>query len=315
VGWLLDRREPDRALALADGFLARNPGDVPARVQRARALAATGATDAAEAALHDLLNEAPESAQARLALAELYLAQGRAPDARFHAAEGERLDPAGPDFPRILGEAALAEGNLEGARAAFLRARDLAPDRTDGWTRLGRLEMQRGRPDAAAELFDRARELSPDDWTAAYLLGLAESEAGRPQEAIKAYRTVLARDERVAEAHNNLAWLLADLDLDPVLAEVHARRAAELAPANPQVLGTLGWAQYKNRLLDDAAATLARAVEGQPDDPMKRYMLGVVEFHRGQRDAARRALGEALRLSPSFGRAERARELLDRLDG
>jgi Flp pilus assembly protein TadD len=175
--------------------------------------------------------------------------------------------------------------------------------------------MELGRPSEAARYFEKARDLDAGDWQAPYLLGLAEARAGHPEEAVEAYRTALARNERLAEAHNNLAWLLADLDLDPVLAEVHARRAAELQPENANVLGTLGWAQYKNRLLPEASATLERATELSPSDPMKRYMLGVVLFHEGRRDQARREVRRALELDPDFARASNARDLLRRLDG
>jgi Flp pilus assembly protein TadD len=172
-----------------------------------------------------------------------------------------------------------------------------------------------GRPDGAAACFRRAREIDPDDWTASYLLGVAEDRAGRPAEAVAAYRTALTKNEGVAEAHNNLAWLLADRDFDPVQAQAHARRAAELAPEDPNVLGTLGWAQYKNRLLDEAAVTLKKATKALPDDPMKHYMLGVVQLERGEREDARRAIETALRLDPGFERAAQAGRILTELGG
>ena len=152
------------------------------------------------------------------------------------------------------------------------------PERGEAWIHLGRAELAAGRAEVAAKHFARAAELSPGDWTPTYLRALAEERAGEPEEAIAAYRSVLDRDDRVAAAHNNLAWLLADLDVDPVLAEVHARRAAELAPGNGDVLGTLGWTQYKNGRLADAAVTLQRAVDASPEDAMKRYLLGVVQL-------------------------------------
>lgn len=311
--WLLARNEAPRALALVDSYLSGVKEDAEAHVLRARALAGVGRAEEAETALHDLLNEEAASAVPHLALARLYLAEGRHPDALFHCDQGEALDGKEPEFAVVRGLAALAEGRLFDARAAFERERTLAPDTPAPLIHLGEVEMKMGHPKVAATLFERAQELSDDNWRPAYLLALAHAEAGRPQEAIKAYRTVLASDERVAEAHNNLAWLLADLDLDPVLAEVHARRAAELAPRNANVLGTLGWAQYKNRLLNDAAATLQRAVTLRPDDAMKQYMLGVVEFHRGRGEEARYALATALERDPGFERADRARDLLARL--
>jgi Flp pilus assembly protein TadD len=168
---------------------------------------------------------------------------------------------------------------------------------------------------AAAEHFQRAGELAPESWRAAFLLGVAETAAGRPQEAAQAYREVLARNERVLEAHNNLAWLLADREIDLVLADVHARRAVELGPDNPHALGTLGWVQYKSDRLGDAAVTLERAARLAPEDPLKRYMLGVVCWEGGAEAQARAELEEALRLDPAFEKAAHARMILANLDG
>jgi hypothetical protein len=48
---------------------------------------------------------------------------------------------------------------------------------------------------------------------------------------------------------------------------------------------------------------------------MKRYMHGVVLFHQGRPEDARREVEEALRIDPGFSRAANARELLRRMDG
>ncbi len=314
VRWLLDRGDVDRAVRRLDDHLAAHPGDDDARLLRARALLRAERRDEAESTLHDLLTRRPDHPGVHRELAELYLAAERFPDAEHHAREGTRLAPDDPEFPSLLGRAQLAAGRPEDALGAFQRQKELAPELPRSWIDLGRLRMQLGQADSAVTCFEKARELESSDWTPAYLLGLALTQAGRPEDAVQAYRSVLANHERVAEAHNNLAWILADLDLDPVLAEVHARRAAELAPDNPDVLGTLGWAQYKNRLLDDAASTLARAVELRPRDALKHYLLGVVEFHRGRKDVARRELETALDLSPDFDRSGPARDLLQEIE-
>lgn len=315
VGWLLDHGEAQRAREMADGVLAAHPGDGDARAARAEALAALGDLNAAETELHDLLADGTPSARAHLALARLYLIAGRLPDAVHHSIEGERLDPGNPDIPAVRGRASLQEGRFTEARAAFERERDLRPESPKPWMNLGDLELETGNADAAAACFERAGELDAASWLAPHRQGLALTRAGRPRQAVEAYRAALARNERVAETHNNLAWLLADLDLDPVLAEVHARRAAELAPGNANVLGTLGWAQYKAGRWDEAAESLRQAGRMAPDDAMKRYLLGVVEADRGDPDAARRELREALRLDPGFARAESARQLLAGLGG
>ncbi|HMB68550.1 MAG TPA: tetratricopeptide repeat protein, partial [bacterium] len=315
VGWLLDHGEAQHARELAEEVLARDPEDAGARSARAEAMVELGEVDAAETELHDLLAGGSEDARVHLALARLYLRAGRLPDAVHHANEGERLDPGNSDFPVIRGRASMQEGRFREARAAFERQRELRPDSPKPWMNLGDLELATGNAAAAADCFEQAAELDPASWLAPHREGLALTRAGRPRQAVEAYGEALARNERVAETHNNLAWLLADLDIDPVLAEVHARRASELAPDNANVLGTLGWAQYKSGRWEEAAASLRRAVELSPDDALKRYLLGVVEADRGQREPAIQELQAALRLNPGFERAESARRLMAELEG
>ena len=79
------------------------------------------------------------------------------------------------------------------------------------------------------------------------------------------------------------------------------------------MLGTLGWAQYKNRRMDEAADTLGRATHMLPQDAMKHYMLGVVAFHRSDHAGARRELTAALEANAEFPRAGDARNLLAQL--
>jgi tetratricopeptide (TPR) repeat protein len=315
AAWLLDRDRPDDALDAADRVIEDDPADPTARVVRARALAAGGRVDAAERELHEVIMGPVPIAAAHLALAHLYLDAGRYPDAIFQAREGQTLAPDDPELSAVIGSAALELENFDAARAAFERQRTLCPASPKPWLNLGRVELRENRPAEAAASFRRARELDPSLWMASYLLGLAEDQAGRPVEAVAAYRSVLSNNERVAEAHNNLAWLLADRDFDPVLAEVHARRAIELQPDNPHALGTLGWAQYKNRRLDEAVVSLTKASRALPDDAMKHYMLGVVQFDRGERSEALHEIETALRLDPSFERSVHAGELRDRLGG
>ena len=68
--------------------------------------------------------------------------------------------------------------------------------------------------------------------------------------------------------------------------------------------------QDKNRLFDEAAVSLKEARRLAPEDPMKHYMLGVVLADRGETEEAEFSLKEALRLNPTFDRAESARRLV-----
>jgi tetratricopeptide (TPR) repeat protein len=313
--WLLAQGDAAAALPQVDRLLAADPEDPLARVRHARILASEGRGEEAEAELHELLTQEEPPAAAYGALARLYFEQGRHLDAVHHAQIAESLDPREPDYPALSGLSLRALHRPNEAREAFERELALRPRSPEPHLHLGQLELEMGEAAAAAEHFRQADELDPHSWQAVFLLGVAETAAGRLDEATRAYREVLTRNERVLEAHNNLAWLLADREIDPVLADVHARRAVELGPDNPHALGTLGWVQYKNAQLEDAAATLERAAQLDPQDPLKHYMLGVVRWERGAVGPARTELEEALRLDPEFEKAADARALLETMSG
>jgi tetratricopeptide (TPR) repeat protein len=315
VDWLLAQGDDAAALPHVDRLLAADPRDALARVRHAEILANRGRSGEAEAELHEIIGQEEQPPAAHAALARLYSERGRFLDAVHHAQIAESLAPLEPDYPVLSGLALWALHRPNEAREAFERERALRPRSPEPYLHLGQLELELGDAAIAVEHLRRADELDPVSWQAMFLLGVAEAAAGRPGEAARAYREVLARNERVLEAHNNLAWLLADGEIDPVLAGVHARRAVELGPDNPHALGTLGWVQYKNDRLEDAAATLERAARLAPQDPLKHYMLGVVRWERGDLGPARAELEEALRLNPQFEKAAHARELLETLDG
>jgi len=99
---------------------------------------------------------------------------------------------------------------------------------------------------------------------------------------------------------------------DPTIALQAAEALRGLAP---EYRVALLMTKFEGCSLDEAARTLQQAVSLQPDDAMKHYLLGVVQFDRGFADEARRELSEVLREQPDFEHADRARALLARLDG
>jgi len=132
----------------------------------------------------------PESDQMQLDFAISDLATRAAPMAR-RTARAARLveqDLSAQDWYDLgleLEVAAPAE-----ARDAYRRALELDAHHADAHVNLGRLLQE-----------------SPEHATAAFNLGIALEDLGRPADAIDAYRTALATDARLADAHYNLARL------------------------------------------------------------------------------------------------------------
>lgn len=224
-------------------------------------------------------------------------------DARADAAElwlGWRIARAAADAPLALRVAeALARLDAEDLELALALAdaRGRAGDAAGARAVLGALVARRHE---AGPLLTQ--------------LGMALERVDELPGAIACYRDALARAPRDAVAHNDLAWLLgtaAPPSLDEALE--HAREAARLAPAVPEVQDTLGWLLHLKGHHREARLHLERAAAQLPSVPTVRYHLAVVLEALGLRDAARLALEVALRLPGAWPEQEAARARLARL--
>ncbi len=161
----------------------------------------------------------------------------------------------------------------------------------------------------AVDRFEQLQRIVPegDAMYMVMLQGMAEAlhHAGRTDAALAAYDRILRISPDDMAALNNSAFLMAR---DPHLLETaleRARRAAEMAPRNFQVLDTLGYLQYllgKSRedepLIDEARQTLRRSMEIQ-ESPHNLYHLGLVEMHLERRSVARQLFERAVRAAQS----------------
>jgi membrane associated rhomboid family serine protease/Flp pilus assembly protein TadD len=170
---------------------------------------------------------------------------------------------------------------------------------------LGLLYLEQRRPDEAIREFGVALQLRPDSPRAR--IGLAQAygakgDLARAQQlmrdafgkttetaegqaalgdvcyqmklysqAILHYQEALHRDPKLAEAHNNLAWLYATSEdsryRNPKGALEHARRAVELTDwKQPEFIDTLAEALYVNKSFDEAVRTQSKALKLAPDN-------------------------------------------------
>jgi len=93
-----------------------------------------------------------------------------------------------------------------------------------------------------------------------------------------------------------------------------AKRAATLAPRNPNVLDT--WAWIEHLLGNDAGAAkiLADAVKLGPDVGEIRFHAATVAAALGDRARAESELKEALRLDPSIEKRDETKRLRERIE-
>ncbi|MFN3651942.1 MAG: rhomboid family intramembrane serine protease [Armatimonadota bacterium] len=145
--------------------------------------------------------------------------------------------------------------------------------------------LEQGR--ANRSLYNQVEVLASKFWLEANLA----YEAERWEEALDHYARAarLTQDrDLLAQAHNSIAWMLADkLQRDYPRAERHALLALKARPNDPAITDTLAWTYYRQGRLEEALRTQKRAVglweqlPAQPGRMEYRRIMGELTYHLG----------------------------------
>ena len=89
-------------------------------------------------------------------------------------------------------------------------------------------------------------------------------QTGDTKRARAGYEALVATNDSIPIAHNNLAWIYGEKEIAKAVAA--GKRGYELAPQNGEIMDTYAWFLYKNGDLAMAKELLAKAVELSPDN-------------------------------------------------
>jgi len=214
------------------------------------------------------------------------------------------------------------ERNSGQAEVELRKTLELDPNYLAAYSSLGALFVNTKQTDRAIAEYQKILERRPDNATAHTLIGMLDDSRQNYDAAAESYKKALGKDQNSTIAANNLAWLYAvngKGNLDEAV-----RLAQGVVQKNPNIPGfvdTLGWVYYKKGLYGAAVEQLQKAVSlderaaksgnGVPSANY-RYHLGMALKARGDKDAARRELELAVRLSEKapFAEAGEARNVL-----
>ena len=321
-----------RALRESEAALARKPDWDLAAIARAKLVARQDA-EKGLGGLRRFVDAHPSARDARLALAQMLVAEKRLDDARL---QYERLLKDFPEEPAVLYPAAiltLQHGDRE-AGIALLERLLATPfaDRGSIHYLLGQIAQEAGQSEQAIEHYRRV--VSGDRYVAARArIATILLEQGKNDEALR-----LLRDTRGATPGERAQLVLAEaqlhrdggredaayatlrkaLETDPDspdllydaaltaerLAlyepmEFHLRRLLKKHPDHAHALNALGYSfADRNVRLDEAEPLLTRAVELAPEDPFIMDSLGWLQYRQGKLDAALQTLQAAYRIKP-----------------
>jgi tetratricopeptide (TPR) repeat protein len=261
------------------------------------------------ASLKETLKWQSEEWRALEALALSYVAEKKPAEATAIVQEYTDRVPNSVAAKQFRGLWLLKMGDRVGARAALLAARSMADPKTAEAVdfQLAELDLREGNLDIARNSLTALLREQPGN--VAVILDLAQTEfrAGRLTETLGYYQKALEHDPGNLSALNNLAYLLADTGKDPVRALILAERAKELAPADPTIDDTIGWAYYNLGKFEEAVKYLSLS---KTTTPRWKCHLAMAYIKTGKRPQAVAMLQAALKEDPNLAEARKVQALL-----
>ncbi|MEX2093855.1 MAG: sulfotransferase [Pirellulales bacterium] len=234
------RQQFDRAIALYDDSLRRDPTNPVLIVDLARAHGLRLHFQAAEELLERATRLAPQNTRVRCMIARSYNIIGRPEQAIEHYEQALALDPQHPETASTLTElTALYERRhrLSDARETIERALRLSPDREDALFKRALLEVRQGETTAAfsdlrhlTESGGTSRQVRSDAW---YELGKLHDRAGDFDSAMHAFRVAKELLRPLAEKFRS-EWKHVDQKNSQMLAQLtlnHFERWRDAGPA------------------------------------------------------------------------------------
>jgi len=157
--------------------------------------------------------------------------------------------------------------------------------------------LQEGHPRRALELLDRSLNRYPNHADLLFARVFAHDSLDDLAGAEADLRQIIRMQPENARALNHLGYMLADRSDRFAEALALIERAIAVEPDDPAIIDSLGWAQYKLGMLDEALDNLRRAYAAFPDHEVAAH-LGEVLWVLGRHAEAERIWAEALAENP-----------------
>lgn len=329
---ILDQTSHADALAFMRTFLAAHADAREMRLAYARVLVSANRLDEARAEFSRLTQDFPRNAEVNFAAGLLSLQMGDAAAARDFLTRTLEYRPRDPDAVQYyLGQAAEQMKQPETAAAHYAEVKTgtyLVPARARQAALLAQagklddaramLKATRGENDtqnvrliqAQAELLREGKQYAavfgvlseglkryPDSADLLYDHAMAAEKLGKLDVLEADLRRVIVLRPNDAQAYNALGYTLADHSKRLAEAVALLDKALALAPDDPFILDSVGWAQYRSGNLARAQDYLERAYKVRTDPEIAAH-LGEVLWARGQRDEAGKLWQSSLQSHP-----------------
>ena len=241
--------------------------------------------------------------------AEYYLQWG---DALRNAGKFQEALPAyeeavrrEPESTVALERLALCLSNLKQlprAEALLQQVLQRTPTAAPTWVQLGLVEVNEGKTKGAIAAFEKAMQLDPDLPDAYNTAGAVWFETGETTRGEAALRNAIRIQPNYAQAHNNLGNLLSASDRFEE-AKYHFESALRIKDDYIGARYNYALALTRVRRVDEAQAQIETLLRTDPQSAEGHEFLGNLLGAKGQTARSIAEYKEALRLAPSFSRA------------
>jgi tetratricopeptide (TPR) repeat protein len=222
--------------------------------------------------------------------------------------------PEEPEVQLHLGMAAYVMGQTDLAKVALRRAAGSAKDfegKDESKRRLALLDSGKGAsPELSVLQLEAMTKEQPNDVLAQMRLGEAYEKQGESDKAAAAFEQAFKINPKLTAAVTRLAQLYAGPVQNKEKALAYAKKARELAPADPQVAGILGKIAYESGNFTWSYSLLQEAVRQSPNDPSILHDLAWAAYSLGKASEARDMMQKALTTGPDSSLGSDAKKFL-----
>jgi tetratricopeptide (TPR) repeat protein len=290
-----------RSTAWAAAAALRERGDPPGALAELERKVADAKLDLGDPAEQVALDQIFDLSLKTQKLAEL--------EKRIDALLAKRPDSA--HLHALRGRLALVQGQNDVAQREFARALELDAKDASALSGVALLAQAQGDLATAIVRMNEAAAAEPGNGDYPYIAASLTLMQGDRAGAIQQLETVLRLHPEQAGAANDLAFLLAEEGADLPRAQKYAERAVRLHPA-AETIDTLGFVRLRQGAAEEAVSLFERALARKPDYATARYHLALALVEKGEPEAAKKALEEAL--TKPFPEEQEARKVLAQID-
>ncbi|HMC27829.1 MAG TPA: tetratricopeptide repeat protein, partial [Verrucomicrobiae bacterium] len=336
--------DPQFAIAPLESALQLKPDATQIRMLLADAYQTVGRSDEAASLIREQIKKTPQDSQSHLILGVILKKQKKNDESRKAFEKALELNPQNvvaidqladldlearafsavhqradallqkdPKFAAayfIHGRSYVVEKNSAAAEAALRKAIELDPNLAAAYNLLVAIYVEANKlPEALKEL-EIVLGKNPQYFPALLTSGIIYERMGDFAKARDNYEKVLALSPNFIPALNNLAYIYSEKLNNLDRAGELARKAHELASAEPSVEDTLGWVLYRQGKYQEAAELLEQSASKSPGNGEIQFHLGMANYMMGRLDEARAVLGKAVAVSGDFPGKDEAKSRL-----